>query len=307
MNLGAENPGTDFFDHLVSRARGDQNALAPRLPSLFEPVRPLDVMADWEQAQQTVASADEGLSGAPTAQPMASPSKGATKAADSPIAEISGNELKESPLGRPRERAEGGAKPARSAMPMGVHVDPLAPHPTISPVPLLVPNTIVHRISGTHAARPADINKVPSTADRRMRIEDESVVPSNKLSAGFRMEEGIASAIFPADGEAAATIHEALTASAQTVVPHDVAEHRAATPQMTPRMIIEPKVVRPLMHIEQRGAEEAPVTPVVNVTIGRIEVRAMPDQSNTSHRRSETCGPKPMSLDEYLRQRGGRR
>ena len=47
--------------------------------------------------------------------------------------------------------------------------------------------------------------------------------------------------------------------------------------------------------------------PVVNVTIGRIEVRAVPAHATVPQRRSEIAGTKPMTLKEYLNNRGGRR
>lgn len=42
---------------------------------------------------------------------------------------------------------------------------------------------------------------------------------------------------------------------------------------------------------------------VVQVSIGRIEVRAAPAASAPSRRRDE---PRPTRLDDYLRQRGGK-
>ena len=45
--------------------------------------------------------------------------------------------------------------------------------------------------------------------------------------------------------------------------------------------------------------------PVINVTIGRVEVRAV--QPPAGKPRSEPSRPKPLSLDDYLKQRGGNR
>jgi hypothetical protein len=56
----------------------------------------------------------------------------------------------------------------------------------------------------------------------------------------------------------------------------------------------------------QAGAVAAAVPePVVNVTIGRIEVRVAPVQPSPRRQRVEP--PKPMSLDQYLQRRGGQR
>src|SRR5262249_2057586 len=58
---------------------------------------------------------------------------------------------------------------------------------------------------------------------------------------------------------------------------------------------------RPKTHPPTSPAPEQ----VINVTIGRIEVRATPPQSAAP--RSSNQKPPVMSLDDYLRQRGGGR
>ena len=65
------------------------------------------------------------------------------------------------------------------------------------------------------------------------------------------------------------------------------------------------KGVRPRLEPVQARTPATPAPePVVNVTIGRIEVRVAPAQTPTRQRPE---GAKPMGLDQYLRQRGGRR
>jgi hypothetical protein len=51
------------------------------------------------------------------------------------------------------------------------------------------------------------------------------------------------------------------------------------------------------------GKATATGEPVVHVSIGRLEVRAAPSAAAPSRRRQE---PRPSSLDDYLRQRGGK-
>lgn len=53
---------------------------------------------------------------------------------------------------------------------------------------------------------------------------------------------------------------------------------------------------------EKRGA--ATTTPTVKVTIGRIDVRAVMQQTPSPQRRAEPTKPR-LSLDDYLKQRGG--
>jgi hypothetical protein len=62
-----------------------------------------------------------------------------------------------------------------------------------------------------------------------------------------------------------------------------------------------------------RGKKEAvqtePIGPIINVTIGRVEVRAAAPATSPLKDRTSTSSSKLMSLDDYLRQRaeGGNR
>jgi hypothetical protein len=58
--------------------------------------------------------------------------------------------------------------------------------------------------------------------------------------------------------------------------------------------------------VRSEQANTHPV-PVVNVTIGRIEVRAVQVPGAAMKLHPEKRGPQPMSLDEYLKRRGGGR
>jgi len=73
------------------------------------------------------------------------------------------------------------------------------------------------------------------------------------------------------------------------------------------RLVTEPPTAS-LRSKRESSLEEAE-TPVrehvVNVTIGRIEVRALPSPPVPARRRSER--PKPLGLDDYLKQRGAGR
>jgi hypothetical protein len=74
------------------------------------------------------------------------------------------------------------------------------------------------------------------------------------------------------------------------------------------RTVVEPaRVAPPVRHdwLPARAASTPAPEPVVNVTIGRIEVRVAPAAQTPARQRPE--GAKPMGLDQYLRQRGGRR
>jgi hypothetical protein len=73
------------------------------------------------------------------------------------------------------------------------------------------------------------------------------------------------------------------------------------------RIVVEPPRVRQPPQSERLRAQPAAPDPepVVNVTIGRIEVRAAHALPGPARQRSQ--GPRPLSLDDYLRQRCGGR
>jgi hypothetical protein len=83
--------------------------------------------------------------------------------------------------------------------------------------------------------------------------------------------------------------------------------HPVAPVPAVHRIIIEPPVVRHRAPREPSHAEALTPSPepIVNVTIGRIEVRAAPALPGATRQKSQ--GPKPVSLDDYLKQRGGGR
>ncbi|RYE87732.1 MAG: hypothetical protein EOP19_03460 [Hyphomicrobiales bacterium] len=86
-----------------------------------------------------------------------------------------------------------------------------------------------------------------------------------------------------------------------------VRSHAAAPTPRARRIVVKAatarhRAPREPLHPE---AETYSPEPVVNVTIGRIEVRAVPAQPGPTRQRPQ--GPKPMSLDDYLKQRGGGR
>jgi hypothetical protein len=59
-----------------------------------------------------------------------------------------------------------------------------------------------------------------------------------------------------------------------------------------------------------RSSREQAMTapePVINVTIGRVEVRAVSAAAPATRARDRSAEPHPMSLEEYLQRRGGRR
>lgn len=66
---------------------------------------------------------------------------------------------------------------------------------------------------------------------------------------------------------------------------------------------------RPLVELDKEPAQTETIEPIINVTIGRVEVRAAAPATSQLKDRNSTASSKLMSLDDYLRQRaqGGKR
>ncbi len=58
----------------------------------------------------------------------------------------------------------------------------------------------------------------------------------------------------------------------------------------------------PAIHLTSPADRPAEAAPTIQVSIGRIEVRAVPPPPPSAKPRA---GPAPMTLEEYLRQRNG--
>ena len=84
---------------------------------------------------------------------------------------------------------------------------------------------------------------------------------------------------------------------------------RGPAPAAAPRSVLAPQSARqsPMGHAAGRNGAVAETTPTINVTIGRIEVRAMPAPPPVVRKaaRQGPAQPSAMSLDEYLRRRNG--
>ena len=83
-------------------------------------------------------------------------------------------------------------------------------------------------------------------------------------------------------------------------------QNAAVAPPRKPDSPISPRLVSPRVRALPPTKEPAPTAPTIHITIGRVEVRAVPPPVR------EKARPKPqpgLSLEEYLRQRanGGRR
>jgi hypothetical protein len=292
----------DFLTNLAVRSAGSAEVIQPRLPSLFEPprlslgsldgfdfVRPQQQQGSFEETlwQTDVHRADvhNHIAGQPTPVPFS---------AEVPRAEL---ETEPRPASRPQAR-----DPRRAVWPsLSVrHETPLDP---------VVPPTLP-------GFQPFESgSKSSASSNSLVRKSLVAAVPSE---SGKDVSEGMLPTRDSAhSSEAAVDAHARAAETKSSLTDSKVRSEKLTapgieSPYLPPnypsrpaRSIIEP-CVTPRSAEARRGAASSrfkPVEPIVQVTIGRIEVRAIPQEP--AARRERSVSP-VMSLDEYLRTRGKR-
>ena len=243
---------SDFIDRLAARAIGGEAALAPRLPSLFEPLQRAPVMAMADEGEVSARVRD--------VSPMLP-----TAAVPPPRPPVPAHEPIE-----PRTARTEPAEQARLPLPECAVTD--AP-----PAPLLPP-----RAAAPVRAMAAEPSRVTPVSERTATTPS-SVSPRESRIAPIRHEAAhpptATGALLPAPAPVFATT-SGLPASSQP--------GRAAA-------------MRHPRDVPAGRASRTSSEPVVQVSIGRLEVRAAPAVATPPRRRD---GPQPSSLDDYLRQRG---
>lgn len=161
------------------------------------------------------------------------------------------------------------------------------------------------------ATNAAAVSQFPPQANKRIEAQ---VVAPQPFSA-LQPRSITSDSQHESSAQARTATHNALE-SARAGHDHDAPVSPPRAP-LTPRRAIEPATTRLLARIETRVAESRPTTiserrqppdtthappaPTIQVTIGRIEVRA---ESSPPAHRAAPAAPR-LTLDEYLRQRNG--
>lgn len=268
----------NFLDNLAERAMSAEQDVRPRLPSLFEPAMPVSEPARQERGEPAgVESFDLTLEQeASDASPVKSFSPGHS------------SELK-------RESQSGGGNDRPLAV--GQRLSPAHQVFQSDTHSLLVSDQLSEAAPGNGfeqaSLKPAiaPLRPKPSSAvDRREAMAEEKVTRQIVNETSFRP----ALQPSPANGNGHREVEVRPPQVSSLIAP----------------LVVRPKLDRyaePPMPRPQPGAQTLPTPPgeqVINVTIGRIEVRATPPPAATS--RSNNQKPPVMSLDDYLRQRSGR-
>lgn len=262
MKEGATLPPIDFFNRIVAKARGAESGVAPRLPSLFEPVAGV-AMAPMTAIEEQVAAGRDLQDAPPASMVSRSPVTHALRPlAPRPVEALAqGDEL--DPIEHDRQ--------GRSAE--------AAPVATLQPVP------VVTQLVVRPATRPDEQQPEGKPEFGVMRADKTGLGRTQESSDEA---SGIGE---PKEGHQESGV--LIPKPAAVPVPYPTRRKAPGTGSATAR------------DLTSRPPLAEPPAPVINVTIGRVEVRAV--QAPAAKPRIDPSKPKALSLDDYLKQRGGNR
>jgi hypothetical protein len=269
---------SDFLANLLARATGTAESIRPRPISHFEPSAPLpnlppqETLPSEDEASESVsaplARKVEPTSRVETAQTLPDPPR---EPSLDPI-RIVRPAIPDS--GRPSGDLGRSAKPLSKEVVDAVMLEPAIPSRTSPETWPSAKTTQIHPLQDeTRATPPPQTVRETRTIVREVNKTEASseVAPSKPLQS--HVSPVASTGVAPV--QANPLREPALSEPPAPVPPMIPRVPQAATRQMTP----------------------APAEPVIHVTIGRIEVRALPQENSAKQRRASST---VMSLDEYL-------
>lgn len=264
---------SDFLSRLAERALGVAKAVEPRLPAVFEPAAPAMAEPAPAAAREPVVRVETGRE-VPSRMRVREPRVTERTVflekpgpSSPPAAEPHPGEAA-SPPAQPPVRLREPDAPREAAEPKPAAPRPAAAHETVRPVV---------RIERRTEAGPTILRETNTRVDNVILREPRRETTARiEREAAPRQQAGRQPEPVP-DGERPAT---ALSAGLRdkTVPPF------------------------PMPALKRREKPDAPPQTTVQVTIGRVEVRAAPPAAAPRRR---APSPPVMSLEEYLRRRGG--
>ena len=244
---------SDFLGRLAERAIGAETALAPRLPSLFEPLQRAPIISLSEDGEVPARRHDTAAEKPVTPRAPLAPSARAAE---------------------PVRRNAVGIAPVERAATSATAPAAASPRDVAQPLPVVTapvhPAVVERSVSASTPMQPA-VARLPTVQPRQTRVAPDRHEATRLPPIG---------SLLPAPAPVFATppVVSPSARSGSTAAIHA----RAA---------------------QAGNGSQASGEPVVHVSIGRLEVRAAPATAAPPRRRD---GPQPGSLDDYLRQRGGK-
>lgn len=285
-----------FLNRIVEKALGVASSIEPRLPSLYESLAGADVMSglDMERSAPTIVE-----SRVETPESMATPVLKSTayepeqRSPDG--VEISVEQHSQTQTQSVEEPPQVGvlvAPESRVAMAVRTTSDTSVPHMAHA-----VPDT-PRRARASKASRQGD----PVARQINTASPLQAVLMPGKTPTILHSEDDARPARDTAPTEPAQVEHRTQNEiSKGALMPSQIpALLQSRISRIAPN--IPERKPQDIGHGESIQAQQAPV---INVTIGRVEVRAV--QGPAGKARVEPAKQKPMNLDEYLKQQRGRR
>ncbi|PZO52630.1 MAG: hypothetical protein DCF15_13590 [Phormidesmis priestleyi] len=305
---------SSYLEHLVGRSQGDANQVKPLLPTLFEPSPKI---GDLDQptlgrpsAFGMVASLEQSDAEMQSRQPLQ-------------VQDVERPTRSQQRFPSPSFGGQAEPYPTNAFLatnPQGdeaqpqVFTQPAESSDNLSLVDLLTrrpqPPILQRRVDTVpYASSPSNLSGYPDGVEAMRGNVPVPVVRLNQPEEQTTLKDLViapaAPMPAPVSAHAALDIRPAIESVSSTPVAPSVGEPtmiRSAGVMVSTNPLLASPSIRSLLAEPVEPLPKVSSAPTINVTIGRIEVRAMPLASAQAKPRSASS---VMSLNEYLRKRGG--
>ncbi|MEM9118713.1 MAG: hypothetical protein AAGD09_12635 [Cyanobacteria bacterium P01_F01_bin.56] len=300
-----------YLGHLVHRSLDHGNRVRPRVPSLFEPASEGGGLSSAAMAAMTDRpQTDSGLAltqaiahtpGESSQTPAGSTPSPALRPL--PLSPGSNSQVPQRSVLHPAQRGDAGETTTFSSPVADQVSNTAAP----SPRPVSSPSVSPQRIDAQGDGQPAAFPEMPST-------QTQPVVPASSPPSPPIIIERRIETMTPAMPVPNPTVSPASKTISHIENPSspEVIKRHQPFPHLTPTSTENPTHLRPAMTTSSPLPELSATQPMappwpapaptIQVTIGRIEVRAT---TTAPKQRKSRPAPSTLSLNDYLQQRGG--
>jgi hypothetical protein len=307
---------SDFLDHIVSRSLAPKASVQPRLPSLFEPLPAGELYGVESSGGFSEANSESGQPAAASAEASPLPPNIAERLRN--LEEIMRAVQRDAGGRGPHSAWTDPGSPIRKIVKLPGEKSPPQPpvfiaKPSREELSTVVPkknersaiHSVDHIVFSGLPSQQADVSRLsgrPTTAHTsatsapcvgRLNVEPNMV----SATAVNRRTE----ARQKSDESEAVPLPSSTTQRASSTATKDSGRNSRPIQPLVPSVAKAPLLSSEII-ASTRGNGFRPPPPTIHVTIGRVEVRAMPRPSDR-RQAAPPKGPK-LSLEDYLRSRG---